>query len=59
MYIVKISPTAFIKKEDNAEIIIVSDYLQAKVFEKIGDAMKAAASVNELININKAHVFSL
>ena len=59
MYILKISPKAFVKQGQDGEIIIVSNPNRATTFDKIGDAMRIAAQVNEDLETNKVHVFSL
>lgn len=59
MYILKISPKAFIKQGQDGEIIIVSNPNKATTFEKIGDAMRVAAQINDDLETNKVHVFSL
>ena len=59
MYILKISPKAFIKQGQEGEIIIVSNPNKATTFDTIGDAMRIAAQVNEDLETNKVHVFSL
>lgn len=59
MYILKISPKAFIKQGQDGEIVIVSNPNKATTFEKIGDAMRVAAQINDDLETNKVHVFSL
>ena len=59
MYILKISPKAFIKQGQDGEIIIVSNPNKATTFEKIGDAMRVASQINDDLETNKVHVFSL
>ena len=59
MYILKISPKAFIKQGQDGEIIIVSNPNKATTFEKIGDAMQVASQINDDLETNKVHVFSL
>ena len=54
-----ISPKAFIRQGQDGEIIIVSNPNRATTFDKIGDAMRIAAQVNEDLETNKVHVFSL
>lgn len=46
MYILSISPKAFIKQGQENEIIIVSDPNKATVIETIGEAMKIASIIN-------------
>ncbi len=46
MYILSISPKAFIKQGQENEIIIVSDPNKATIIETIGDAMKIASIIN-------------
>ena len=55
----KISPKAFIKQGQDGEIIIVSNPNKATTFDNIGDAMRIAVQVNEDLETNKVHVFSL
>lgn len=59
MYILKISPKAFIKQGSDGEVIIVSSPNKATTFEKIGDAMRVASQINDDLETNKVHVFSL
>ena len=59
MYILRISPKAFIKQGQDREIIIVSNPDKATTFDKIGDAMKAASQINSDLGIHKVHVFTL
>lgn len=60
MYILRISPKAFVKQgQEEGEIIIVSNPNKATTFDNIGDAMRIAAQVNEDLETNKIHVFSL
>lgn len=59
MYILKISPRAFIKQGQDGEIIIVSTPNKATTFDNIGNAMKVAAQVNDDLETNKIKVFSL
>lgn len=47
MYILSISPKAFIKQGQDGEIIITSNPDKATVFEAIGDAMKVASEINK------------
>jgi hypothetical protein len=47
MYILKINQKAFVIKND--EIIITSDYTKASRYETIGEAMRMAASVNNVL----------
>jgi hypothetical protein len=49
MYILKISPRAFIIVEDSNDIIITPDYLKATQYRRVGDAMRAAASINSAL----------
>lgn len=46
-YILKISNEAFMKLEENHDVIIVKDPERATKIEKIGDAMRHAAQLNE------------
>ena len=59
MYILKISPKTFVKLGQDEEIIIVSNPSMATTFDKIGDALRMAAQINEDLETNKVHVFSL
>lgn len=59
MYILRISPKAFIKQGQDGEIIIVNNPNKATTFDKIGDAMFAAAQINEDLETDKIHVFTL
>lgn len=59
MYILRISPKAFIKQGQDGEIIIVDNPNKATTFDNIGDAMRVAAQVNKDLETNKVHVFSL
>ena len=57
-YILKISNKAFVITEPNGDVTIVSDPNRATEFEKIGDAMKAASLVNEILEANIVKVIS-
>lgn len=59
MYVLRISPKAFIKQGQDGEIIIVSSPDKATTFDNIGDAMRIATQVNEDLETNEVHVFSL
>ena len=59
MYILRISPKAFIKQGQDGEIIIVNSPNKATTFDTIGDAMKLAIQINEDLETNKVHIFSL
>ena len=59
MYILRISPKAFIKQGQDGEIVIVSNPNKATTFEKIGDAMRVATQINDDLETNTVHVFSL
>lgn len=59
MYILKISPRAFIKQGQDGEIIIVDSPNKATEFETIGKAMEIAAIINESLDTDKVKVFSL
>lgn len=59
MYILRISPKAFIKQGQDGEIIIVSSPNKATTFDTIGDAIKVATQINEDLETNSVHVFSL
>lgn len=48
MYILQISPKAYIKLEENSnDIIVVQELERATKFDAIGDAMRKAARINE------------
>lgn len=47
MYILSISPKAFIRQGQDGEIIITSNPDKATVFEAIGDAMRVASEINK------------
>ena len=49
MYILRISSKAFIKVKPD-EVVITSDYEKATKYNTIGEAMKVASELNELIN---------
>lgn len=59
MYILRISPKAFIRQGEDNEIIIVGSPNRATTFDTIGEAMRIAAQVNESLETNKVHVFSI
>lgn len=59
MYILRISPKAFIKQGEDNEIIIVSNPNKATTFDTIGSAMEVAAQINDALETNKIHVFLL
>lgn len=59
MYILRISPKAFIRQGQDGETVIISNPDKATTFDTIGDAMRAAAQINKDLEINKVHVFSL
>ena len=59
MYVLRISPKAFIKQGQDGEIIIVNSPDKATIFDNIGDAMRIATQVNEDLETNEVHVFSL
>lgn len=46
-YILKISSKAFVKVEDNSDLTIVQEPERASKIEKVGDAMRQAAQINE------------
>lgn len=46
-FILTISPKAFIKLEDNGDITVVQDPERASRIGTVGDAMRAAAQINE------------
>ena len=47
MYILKISNKAFVRLEDNSDIIIVQEPERATKIEAIGDAMRQAGQINK------------
>ena len=49
MYILQISNKAFIQVKPD-EVVITSDYEKATKYNTIGEAMKVASELNELIN---------
>lgn len=49
MYILQISNKAFIQVRPD-EVVITSDYEKATRYNTIGEAMKVASELNELIN---------
>ena len=49
MYILRISSKAFIRVKPD-EVVITSDYEKATRYNTIGEAMKVASELNELIN---------
>ena len=59
MYVLRISSKAFIKQGQDGEIIIVNSPDKATTFDNIGDAMRIATQVNEDLETNEVHVFSL
>lgn len=59
MYILRISPKAFIRQGQDGEIVIISSPNKATTFDTIGAAMRTAAQINKDLEINKVHVFSL
>lgn len=59
MYILKISPKAFVKQGQDGEVIIVSDSKRATLFERMGDAMRVAVQLNEDLDTDLVKVFSL
>ena len=59
MYILKISPKAFVKQGQDGEIIIVSNSDRATLFEKMGDAMRVAVQLNEDLDIDLVKVISI
>ena len=59
MYILKISPKAFVKQGQDGEIIIVSNSDRATLFEKMGDAMRVAVQLNEDLDTDLVKVISL
>lgn len=48
-YILKISTKAFIIVQDNSDIIITSDYKKATKYNTVGEAMKTASEVNDIL----------
>lgn len=59
MYILKISPKAFVRQGQDGEIIIVSNSDRATVFEKMGDAMRVAVQLNEDLDTDLVKVISI
>lgn len=59
MYILRISCRAFVRLELNGDTTIVSSPEKASTYDKIGDAMRAAVDVNDLLETNKVKVFPL
>ena len=59
MFILRISPIAFIKQGQDNEIIIVNTPDKATTFDKIGDAMQVASQINENLETNKVHILTL
>ena len=59
MYILKISPKAFVKQGQDGEIIIVSNSDRATLFEKMGDAMRVAVQLNEDLDTDLVKVISI
>ena len=49
MYILQINSKAFIQVKPD-EVVITSDYEKATRYNTIGEAMKVASELNELIN---------
>lgn len=47
MYILSVSPKAFIRQGQDGEIIIMNNPDKATVFEAIGDAMRVASEINK------------
>lgn len=52
MYILEINPKAFIRIFSTEEIVINSDYKKGQTYQKIGDAMKAASIINNMLEQN-------
>lgn len=59
MYILRISPRAFIRCEENGDTTIVASPDKASTYDTIGDAMRAAIDMNDLLETNKVAVFPL
>lgn len=59
MYILKISPKAFVKQGQDGEVIIVSDSKRATLFERMGDAMRVAIQLNEDLDTDLVKVISI
>lgn len=59
MYILRISPRAFIRREENGDTTIVASPEKASTYDNIGDAMRAAVDMNDLLETNKVAVFPL
>lgn len=47
MYILSISPKAFIRQGQDGEIVITSNPDKATMFETIGDAIRVASEINK------------
>ena len=58
-YILKISKKAFVKLEENGDITVVSDPERASKIEKVGDAMREAAQINEDWEANVVQIISV
>lgn len=59
MYILSISPKAFIRQGQDGEIIIISNPDKATVFETIGDAMRAASKINKDFEVDVVRILPL
>lgn len=58
-YILKASNQAFIILKNNKDLIITPDYTKATKFSVIGEAIKAAAEVNDALETHLIKVISL
>lgn len=57
-YILKVGKRTLIRVEDT-EIIITQEYEGATKFDKIGDAMKKAAEINEELGVHIVKIVSV
>lgn len=59
MYILRISFKAFIKLEQNGDIVIVNNINKATLFNDIRKAMQEIIRVNSDLETDKIHIFSV
>ena len=57
MYILRISFKAFIKLEQNGDIVIVNNINKATLFNDIRKAMQEIIRVNSDLETDKIHIF--
>lgn len=57
-YILKVGKRTLIRVEDT-EIILTQEYEEATKFDKIGDAMKKAAEINEELGVHIVKIVSV